>query len=230
MASGSTWWNTACIFEAPTPSAASRIEGGTAFSEARVEMMIVGSVISVSTSPPTSGADCGRCANWMNTARPEDAEHDRGHRGEVRDVHLDQVGEPVLRREFLEVDRGGHADRQRQRQHHQHHEERAQHRHADARRLGVVGGVGAGDEGPVEALLMMPGLAPARRRSRCSASRFLSLEVLAGHPALEVAVDPRRGEHLERLVCRPGLRDWRAPRRAPVPRPRPRASCRGPWP
>ena len=28
-ASGRTWWNTVCIFDAPTPSAASRIEGGT---------------------------------------------------------------------------------------------------------------------------------------------------------------------------------------------------------
>jgi hypothetical protein len=71
IASGNTWWNTACIFEAPTPSAASRMLGGTAFSEARVEMMIVGSVISVSTSPPTIGADCGKCMNWMNTARPK---------------------------------------------------------------------------------------------------------------------------------------------------------------
>jgi hypothetical protein len=33
-------------------------------------MMIVGSVISVSTSPPTSGADCGRPAKLMNIARP----------------------------------------------------------------------------------------------------------------------------------------------------------------
>jgi hypothetical protein len=55
MASGRTWWNTVCILEAPTPSAASRIDGGTAFSAARVAMMMRGSVISVSTSPPTMG-------------------------------------------------------------------------------------------------------------------------------------------------------------------------------
>ena len=60
----------ATIFEAPTPRAASRIEGGTAFSAARVEITMVGSVISVSVRPPTRGADCGRCANWMKTARP----------------------------------------------------------------------------------------------------------------------------------------------------------------
>ena len=70
MARGSTWWNTACILEAPTPRAASRMLGGTDFSEARVEMMMVGRVISVSTSPPTSGADCGRWANWIKTASP----------------------------------------------------------------------------------------------------------------------------------------------------------------
>ncbi len=33
-------------------------------------MMIVGSVIRVSTRPPTMGADDGRWAIWMNTARP----------------------------------------------------------------------------------------------------------------------------------------------------------------
>jgi hypothetical protein len=33
MASGSTWWNTVWVLDAPTPRAASRIEGGTAFSE-----------------------------------------------------------------------------------------------------------------------------------------------------------------------------------------------------
>ena len=60
-ARGRTWWNTDCIFEAPTPNAASRIDGGTDFSEARVEMMIVGKVIRVSTKPPTSGAEFGRC-------------------------------------------------------------------------------------------------------------------------------------------------------------------------
>ncbi len=70
IASGRTWWNTVCIFDAPTPSAASRMDGGTARSAARVEMMMVGSVISVSTSPPTIGADRGRPAKLMNAARP----------------------------------------------------------------------------------------------------------------------------------------------------------------
>ena len=56
--------------EAPRPSAAERIDGGTAASAARVAMMIVGSVISVSTRPPTSGAERGMPRKLMNTARP----------------------------------------------------------------------------------------------------------------------------------------------------------------
>ena len=35
MASGKTWWKTTCCGEAPTPRAASRMEGGTALSAAR---------------------------------------------------------------------------------------------------------------------------------------------------------------------------------------------------
>ncbi|MNY58348.1 hypothetical protein D3C86_1946740 [compost metagenome] len=38
--------------------------------------------------------------------------NDGGDGREVVDVHLDQVGELVLRREFLEIDRGRDADRQ----------------------------------------------------------------------------------------------------------------------
>ena len=70
MASGSTWCMTTWWREAPTPKPASRIEGGTAFSALRVTMMIVGSVISESTMPPTSGAERGRPKVWMKTARP----------------------------------------------------------------------------------------------------------------------------------------------------------------
>jgi hypothetical protein len=116
MASGRTWWNTICACEAPTPSAASRIEGGTAFSAAR------------------RGDDDGRqrhqrqhhAADQRRRARQaeevdehreaEQAEDDRRHRGEVVDVDLDQVGPAVLRRELLEVDRRGDADRERQHQ------------------------------------------------------------------------------------------------------------------
>jgi hypothetical protein len=63
MASGSTWWNTICMREAPNPSAAERIDGGTAASAARVAMMMVGSVIRDSVMPPTSDAERGMPRN-----------------------------------------------------------------------------------------------------------------------------------------------------------------------
>ena len=70
IASGRTWWNTVCIFDAPTPKAASRIDGGTARIDARVAMMMVGSVISEITSAPTSDDDCGSPAKLMKIASP----------------------------------------------------------------------------------------------------------------------------------------------------------------
>ena len=54
-ASGSTWWNTTCTGLAPTPKAASRIEGGTDLIALRLAITITGIVISASVSPPTSG-------------------------------------------------------------------------------------------------------------------------------------------------------------------------------
>ena len=52
IANGKTWCDTVCTFEAPTPRAAWRIDGGTALIAARDAMMIVGRVISASTIPP----------------------------------------------------------------------------------------------------------------------------------------------------------------------------------
>ena len=43
----------------PDTNAASRIEGGIEASDARVAMIMVGSVISDKTKPPTSGAERG---------------------------------------------------------------------------------------------------------------------------------------------------------------------------
>ena len=101
MASGSTWWVIVCILEAPTPSAASRIEGGTAPIAARVAMMMVGSVIRASTRPPTIEAERGMPTKLMKIGEAEQAEHDRRHGGEVVDVDLDEVGQRFLRRELL---------------------------------------------------------------------------------------------------------------------------------
>ena len=52
------------------PSAASRIEGGTPRSAARVATTMIGNVISVSVRPPTSGAERGRLKKLRNTASP----------------------------------------------------------------------------------------------------------------------------------------------------------------
>ena len=46
------------------------IEGGTDVSAERLAMMMVGSVISVSTSPPTNGAERGRPKKLRKTASP----------------------------------------------------------------------------------------------------------------------------------------------------------------
>ena len=53
--------------------------------------------------------------------QPKDTVNDRRHGGEVGDVHLDQIGPTVFRREFLKVDRGRDTNRQRQHQDHEHH-------------------------------------------------------------------------------------------------------------
>src|SRR5690606_5769587 len=71
IARGSTWWSTTCMGEAPMPMAASRIDGGTALMAARLEMMMVGSVIRVSTSPPTTGIERGTSKKLMKMARPK---------------------------------------------------------------------------------------------------------------------------------------------------------------
>ncbi len=70
MANGSTCWKTACTLEAPTPRAASRIDGGTALRAARAAMMMVGRVIRVSTQAAVIGADRGMPIRLMNMARP----------------------------------------------------------------------------------------------------------------------------------------------------------------
>ena len=69
-ASGTTWWNVAWIGLAPIPSAASRIDGGTARKEARDAIIIVGNVINDKTSPPTNGVDLGRSKTFKSNAKP----------------------------------------------------------------------------------------------------------------------------------------------------------------
>ena len=70
IASGKTWCVMVCIFDAPTPRAASRMLGGTARIEAREEIMMVGNVIKAKTMPPTNGIDRGIPNITINIASP----------------------------------------------------------------------------------------------------------------------------------------------------------------
>ncbi len=137
-ASGSTWWNTTWIGEAPSASAPSRIDGGTALIALRPAMTITGMVISASVMPPISGAERGMLGKIRrNTARPSRPKMIDGHRGEVVDRDLDQVGPAVLRRVFLEVERGEHPDREGQHERDQHGQDRALERAPDADQLRI---------------------------------------------------------------------------------------------
>lgn len=66
MVSGRIWWNVVCIFEVLMLRVVLWMFGGIVFRDVWVEMMIVGSVISVSIRLLISGVDCGKCMNWMN--------------------------------------------------------------------------------------------------------------------------------------------------------------------
>ena len=64
----------------------------------------------------TQAADEGRRTRQVEDVEKdgetEEAEDDGRHRREVVDVDLDEIGEPVLRRELFKVDRRKNADRQ----------------------------------------------------------------------------------------------------------------------
>ena len=50
--------------------AASLIDGGTAFNDALVAIIMVGNVINAKTIPPTTGADLGKCITLRKIANP----------------------------------------------------------------------------------------------------------------------------------------------------------------
>ena len=83
------------VLEAPIPRAASRMEGGTDLSDARLAMMMVGSVIKVSTRPPTRGVRARKAEKIKKDGQSQQAEDDGGNRRQVvdwftsmRSVHL----------------------------------------------------------------------------------------------------------------------------------------------
>ncbi len=69
-ASGRTWWKTTCTGLAPTPSAASRMLGGTDLIALRPAMTMTGMVMSASVMPPTSAAERGRCRKFRKIDSP----------------------------------------------------------------------------------------------------------------------------------------------------------------
>ncbi len=157
-ARGNTWWKTVCIFEAPTPNAASRIDGGTAFKRGARRNDDRRQRHQCQHQTTDNRRRLRQARKVDEDRKTKDTEDNRRHSGKVRDIHLDQVGEPVLRRKFFQIDRRGHADRQRQNQHHDHHIKRPKDRHAKPCGFGAVfGGIRRGDEVPVE-----PGLEHAR--------------------------------------------------------------------
>ena len=64
---------------ADVPSAASRIDGGTAFSAARVTMMIVGSVISDSYHAANEWCGSRQAEELDEDGETQQTEHDGGH-------------------------------------------------------------------------------------------------------------------------------------------------------
>ena len=139
IASGSTWWKIACWCDAPTPSAASLIDGGTALSAARDAMMIVGSTSSASTEAADQRRRSRQPEEIEEHRKSEQTEHDRRHGGEIVDVDLDDLGQPVLRRELLEIDRGRDADRKTEDQRHEQRQGRADQRARECRRAPARG-------------------------------------------------------------------------------------------
>jgi hypothetical protein len=95
-ASGSTWWKIACIFDAPTPSAASRIDGGTALSAA-ARGDDDGGQRHQREHQGANNRGRLRKANKIDEQRQaENTEHNRGNSGQIGNVDLDQIGPAVL--------------------------------------------------------------------------------------------------------------------------------------
>ena len=189
IASGRTWWNTACMGEAPTASAPSLIEGGTAPMATRAVMMMVGSVIRASVRPPTIGAERGQVQDIEEQRQAEQSEHDRGHGGEVVDVDLDEVGPAVLGGEGLEIDGGEDTERESKRQRHGKGQDRPDYRAQDAGELGLTR-IATAEEPRVEARAHL-----TRAGQGVDPGEIAVLEPPFGFGA--VALDPALAHHVD---------------------------------
>ena len=95
--------------------------------------------------------------------KAEQTEHHRRHGGEIVDVHLDEVGQPVLRRELLKIDGGGDADGKAQREADDQHVEGAGDRAGEPGALREAA-VGVEEQLPVERRVHEPLWLPGHRR------------------------------------------------------------------
>ena len=112
IAAGRTCFQIVCHWVAPSAIEPSRIEGGTARIASRPAMITTGSTSSAEREAAGQhhAAELEGPAN--EEGEPEDPVDDRGDRGEVLDVDLDEPVPPALPvGVLLEVDRGRDPDR-----------------------------------------------------------------------------------------------------------------------
>ena len=86
------------------------------------------------------GSASRNAENADKDRKAKNAEDDGWHRSQIVDVDLDQFGDPVLRREFLEVDSRRHAERKGQHKADGQRQDRADERTVDTRHLGIARG------------------------------------------------------------------------------------------
>ena len=118
-----------------SPGGSSR---GTARIASRAAMITIGRTSSARVSEPAARMKPRSSGPRTMKAEAEDSVDDRGHRGEVLDVDLDQPVPPArLVGVLLEVDRGADADRDDEEDHAGDQHQRADDRRAEAGVLGV---------------------------------------------------------------------------------------------
>ena len=184
-ASGRTWWKTTWTGDAPMPSAASRIDGGTPLDRVAPGDDDHRHRHQRQRQPADQRRRSRQVEGAEEHRQPEQPEDDRRHRRQVVDRYLDQVGPAVPRRIFLQVQRRQHADREGEAQRDQHGQQRPLERapDADARRVGRIGG---GKEAPGEAgRQRMARVQPcdrSPRRGACRSPRWATSIAVAAAP------------------------------------------------
>ena len=139
MATGRTWWTTVCNLEAPTPRAAWRMEGDTAWIAAREVMMTVGQRDQGEHDTAHQGSGTRQAEEIDKDRQTQQAEYDGGYRRQVVDVDLYQIGDAVAGSELFQIDRRRHSDGERNDKGDEKGEKRTVQSHLDARHLGLTG-------------------------------------------------------------------------------------------